>query len=380
VPARCDLPNYAFLLYRITPNLPKALHLSQDLLVVIDNDTAHGKVRAEVLFARQVRKTRHREIERRMDMKFAKRTIEQKHQDLIESLFTARMTRRVRTHLLGLIPESKEIWRKAIKEFKRDESALRLPYTLGKNTKTYALDGLAVARMIGIPDERISVPLQIFCLFYLSVHIIDDLVEDQTKFCAHFAATANKHGECHPKVIREVLPFSYTLNALLSMHRMLSEHSLFTSRHEELFSLMTKNLGAFTHFFLSEKHNLTPRQIFLAKERRVSGVATSMIADILCFADSHGAEAAQKTKRGLYYLGSLTQFTDDLRDYTVDTARGNANLLAGLEDKYGTEAPAVFAAWYTREEKRMLKSFRDSGVAFDAEILRAIPWYPFLIP
>ena len=112
---------------------------------------------------------------------------------------------------------------------------------------------------------------------------------------------------------------------------------------------------------------------------QVSGVATSMIADILCLQDTFNHKIATNLKQALYYLGSLTQFTDDLRDYAVDLAIGNANLMAGLETSFGRNAQEKFKQWYISEEEKMLEAFQNSGLVLDTAIVRAIPWYPSLI-
>lgn len=63
----------------------------------------------------------------------------------------------------------------------------------------------------------------------------------------------------------------------------------------------------------------------------------------------------------------------------VDLATGNANLLVGLETMYGKSAQEEFAQWYASEEEKMLRAFRDSGIALDTQTVRAIPWYPSVV-
>ena len=201
---------------------------------------------------------------------FIQRTIHDKHRDLAKTLCNERVTQQLKNELVKLVPNSKKIWRDAIQQLRRDGRKLKLPYKFSSDPKTYALDGLVIARALGIPDEKSSLPLQIFCLFYLSVHVIDDLVEDHAKFCSHFTVV-DKCGPSRGETLKEVLPFSYTLNVLLSIYRMLMENSCYAKNSDEIYSSIATSLGSFTHFFLLERRELPPRKIFQIKERGVSG-------------------------------------------------------------------------------------------------------------
>ena len=260
----------------------------------------------------------------------------------------------------------------------RDGRKLKLPYELREDPKTYALDGLVIARTLGISDKQSLLPLQVFSLFYLAVHVVDDLAEDYPKFYAQFKI-AERYACFEEQVIKEVLPFSYTLNSVLSVYRMLASDSRYAKNGDRTFLELMTNLGAFTHFFLLEQTELPPERILQIKERGVSGVATSMIADLFCLEDVFNHRTATNLKKALHYLGSLTQFTDDLRDYDVDCAKGNANLMASLEAKFEATAQEKFRQWYIREEEMMLDSFRNSGLDINTDLLRAVPWYPSVI-
>lgn len=104
-----------------------------------------------------------------------------------------------------------------------------------------------------------------------------------------------------------------------------------------------------------------------------------MIADLLCVEDTFNHRTATNLKSALYYLGSLTQFTDDLRDYDVDSARGNANLLVSLERESKKTALEMFEQWYVREEELMLHAFHNCGLDLNTDLMRAIPWYPSVL-
>ncbi len=306
---------------------------------------------------------------------FVRQTINRKHAELAKAMCEERITEQLRDGLAKLVQPSKKIWRQATRGLGRDGRRLKLPYELREDPKTYALDGLVIARMLGIGDKESSVPMQIFSLFYLAVHAIDDLAEDYPKFYAQFTL-AQRYARFEERVIKEVLPFSYTLNSVLSIYRMIAGDSRYAKNGDRIFLDLVTNLGKFTHFFLLEQAESAPERILQIKEREVSGVATSMIADLLCLEDVFNHRVALNLKDALFRLGSLTQFTDDLRDYDIDQARSNANLMAGLEAKFGSAAQDKFRQWYVREEEKMLASFRNCGLDLNIDLMRAIPWYP----
>jgi hypothetical protein len=309
---------------------------------------------------------------------FVRQTINRKYAGLAKIMCEERVTAQSRDYFSKLIPASKRIWRQATQNLGRDGRKLKLSYELREDPKTYALDGLVVAHALGISDRDSSVPLQIFSLFYLAVHAIDDLAEDYPKFYAQFKIT-ERYARFEERVVKEVLPFSYTLNSILSIYRMIAGDSRYAKNGDRIFLDLIMNLGKFTHFFLLEQAESAPERILQIKEREVSGVATSMIADLLSLEDVFNHRVAVNLKDALFRLGSLTQFTDDLRDYDIDHAKGNANLMAGLEAKFKSAAQERFQRWYGREEEKMLGSFHNSGLDLNTELLRAIPWYPSVI-
>lgn len=270
---------------------------------------------------------------------------------------------------------SHKIWRQAIKRLRRDEKVLGLPYSLDGTLKTYALDGLIIARTMGISDKDSLLPLQIFSLYYLSIHIFDDLIEDPAKFYRQFRI--NDKYKSSRETGKETLVLSYVLNVLLSIYQLLSADNRYQKNGNEVFRNLLTSLGKFIRFFLIEHMELSPETILQIKMRGVSGIATGMIADLLLLKESFGPRVFSRIKKTLYCLGSLTQFTDDIRDYDVDRNMGNANLLLGLERKFGRYTQEKFKQWYIREELKMLHALRGSGIKTDTDLIRLIPWYPF---
>jgi hypothetical protein len=79
----------------------------------------------------------------------------------------------------------------------------------------------------------------------------------------------------------------------------------------------------------------------------------------------------------LYYLGSLTQFTDDLRDYADDVEKNNANLFVSMKNEYGDGAVGMYVDWYVKEEKLMSEEIQKSKLNLDYGLVSCIPWYPY---
>ena len=146
---------------------------------------------------------------------FVRQTINRKHAELAKTLCEERVTKPIKKDLLKLVSASKKIWRQAIQNLSRDGRKLKLPYELREDPKTYALDGLVIARTLGISDKQSLLPLQVFSLFYLAVHVVDDLAEDYPKFYAQFKI-AERYACFEEQVIKEVLPFSYARNPMRS--------------------------------------------------------------------------------------------------------------------------------------------------------------------
>lgn len=71
------------------------------------------------------------------------------------------------------IKEALEIWSTAIDTFHLMEKQTGTPYQLRIKPQLFAVDGIVFAESLRIPKEKRSIPLQAFCIYYLSVHLID---------------------------------------------------------------------------------------------------------------------------------------------------------------------------------------------------------------
>jgi hypothetical protein len=104
--------------------------------------------------------------------------------------------------------------------------------------------------------------MQIFALYYLAVHVIDDLAEDYPKFSRHFKISGD-HAQHEGQITKEVLPFSYTLNTVLTIFRMLMSHGRYAKSTDKIFHNLISSLGSFTHFFLLEQVELSPERVLV---------------------------------------------------------------------------------------------------------------------
>lgn len=82
--------------------------------------------------------------------------------------------------------ESINIWNSAMKKIKLFEDKSGIPFKLINEKKNYALDGVIVADLLHIKPQLRKPALEIFVIYYLAVHLFDDLVEDPKKFYSKF--------------------------------------------------------------------------------------------------------------------------------------------------------------------------------------------------
>ncbi|MGI0133647.1 MAG: hypothetical protein ACREBW_01650, partial [Candidatus Micrarchaeaceae archaeon] len=112
----------------------------------------------------------------------------------------------------------------------------------------------------------------------------------------------------------------------------------------------------------------------------VSGGCTELIADFMGFGTYIEEGRLQYVKKALYYLGSLTQFIDDFRDFYEDAKNGNSNIISALKAEHGGGWKKTFTELYLTEEKKMDEALSAAAVTEQGrEMLRMLPWYRFFI-
>ncbi len=122
-----------------------------------------------------------------------------------------------------------------------------------------------------------------------------------------------------------------------------------------------------------------PETVFRKKNRGVSAEATSLIYDFLQISKFLKTDTSYHFKKALWYLGSLTQFTDDIRDYKTDKESGNPNLLYSIEMNYGKNSVDKLKELYILEDNKMLQELEASKFSVDINLWRSIPWHPFFM-
>ncbi len=293
-----------------------------------------------------------------------------KVQDLLDIDSEAKLT--------NYLPEALRIWALALHKFESTERISKVPFHLIEKVKLYALDGVVVADLLNILPKIRKPELEIFSLYYLSVHLFDDIVEDPAKFHSKF----NYNKKLSLDLQHRATGMSFILHILAAISKVLHENPEIYSataalRIEKEF---VESLSRQAIFFTREKElSSLPTEVLTIKQRQVSGEATSFLAVALQLEKRYGEKVAKYLKKSLFYLGSLTQFTDDIRDYDKDKISGNMNLLSSMESYYGLEARRKFVGWYLKEEDLMLEEIKKSKLDLDVTLLKAIPWHPFFL-
>jgi len=276
------------------------------------------------------------------------------------------------------IKEAQEIWCVAIDTFHLMEKRSGTPYKLRIKPQLFAVDGIVFAGSLRISKEKRFIPLSVFSIYYLSVHLIDDLIENPVKFCSKFSSTNNTGQKLRISLI------SFILHASMASFKLFSlkfDKNINTKASIENFP--QKFMGSLStqikHLSLEKSKDLPPKEVLKIKQHHVSGEATSFIADCLRLDNPYNERQYKHIKRALFYLGSLTQFTDDLRDYEEDKKNDNANLLASMEKFFGERAKMTFIDWYLKEEQFMLNEFKQAGLKINYDLICAVPWYPLFM-
>lgn len=279
----------------------------------------------------------------------------------------------VKERIVKALPFALEIWDDVMSIIKEVEQESRLPIRMDYDKKFYALDPILISEALDIDQKKIRPILTLFTLYYLQVHMMDDLVEDQKKFYSKFK-NIGCDSEHSFMAAATFFPLSFNLCAakLLKRSEITDESALKT------INLLNKGLFDHVRNLALEKSDTDPEKILRIKQHGVSGESTSVFADLLKVSIDLDIEQHACLKKALFYLGALTQFTDDIRDYKEDMANSNANLLISINKVHGSKGTKVFAGLYETDAMLMDKWLTRLGVPVDIELLRALPWHPFI--
>ena len=281
---------------------------------------------------------------------------------------------KAKSEMLSYLPKSLDIWDKSLADFARIERSTGSQYRLNEKTKTYAIDAIAVSNAFGMQTEKLDFAFKAFSIYYLSVHLLDDLMEDPKKFYSKFTY---KDEESKERRIR-ASGASFIYSSGLTVHNILESQN--KSNPETLLrteTSMSESLARMIKYFNIKNQILAPEKVIEVKNREVSGEATAFFLEFARLQDSSKRKINQHVRQSLVYLGSLTQFTDDLRDLEEDRKDKNINLIIALRGLYGKNASNEWAKLYQREEQNMLRAIEKSRIDTDINLLKVIPWYPF---
>jgi hypothetical protein len=281
---------------------------------------------------------------------------------------------KAKSKMLSYLPKSLDIWDRALADFARIERGIGSQYKLNEEPKAYAIDTMAISNAFSMQTEKLDFAFKAFSIYYLSVHLLDDLMEDPKKFYSKFTY---KDEESKERRIRASgASFIYSSN--LTVHNILEGQSKLdpeTLLRTE--TSMNESLARMIKYFNIKNQILAPEKVIEIKNREVSGESTAFFLEFAELEDSTKLKINRHVRQSLVYLGSLTQFTDDLRDLEEDRKDKNINLLIALRGLYGKDAPTEWAKLYQREEQNMLRAIEKSGIDTDINLLKVIPWYPF---
>jgi hypothetical protein len=297
-----------------------------------------------------------------------------------------------------------KIWENATKNMVSVEKDLNLPYLFHHKTELFALDALIVAKVLGINKNKIYDQIEAFSIFYLTIHLLDDVFEDPQKFLSNFSkvkfsflqfsALLGKQKSPNRKIqsyykefdtsflinnndlkIEQAL-ISFLICSDISIQRILNKNKNILNSFEIQSATKESEGKQINCFYTETYHNNDITTIFKIKNEGVSGESTSLIADFLNVNTIFGKKRGNYIKKALYRLGSLTQFTDDLRDYENDKRNENANIIVSLEKKYGKKkALEEWGKMYSNEEIKM-KYFLSKAKIYDHNnILNIIPFF-----
>lgn len=274
--------------------------------------------------------------------------------------------------------EARNIWLSSMKIIDNVQSSLEIPFLLRERLKMYALDGVIVAHSLNIPQEQRFNGLKAFSLSYLASHLFDDYVEDFDKYRSKYSIPSIYSGE----VLIRSMGLSAPLLTLLSIIHALDyeENSLDYKDQVGLLKVCMESLVKQVNIFLHEGvSTVEPESVLINKHRGVAAEATSLMYDFLQISKFVKSEESGHLKKALWYLGSLTQFTDDIRDYTIDKEKRSPNLLISLEKDFGKNSINEFIKLYLLEDIRMCQEIAASNLPIDINFWRLIPWHPFLV-
>ncbi|MDD3191065.1 MAG: hypothetical protein PHI66_05270, partial [Candidatus Pacebacteria bacterium] len=171
--------------------------------------------------------------------------------------------------------EAREAWYKAFEVLLSVEKDTKISFHFNEKLKLYALDTLLVADSLGISKKERFEALQVYIIYYLVVHVLDDLAEDHKKFRANF--TMINADECEKVDFNlEAAGASFIYIALMTVNEILESGRSEPIETNKIISKFMRSIVMQIKYYTFEKiENLPPEKVFEIKQHNVSGEATA---------------------------------------------------------------------------------------------------------
>jgi hypothetical protein len=279
--------------------------------------------------------------------------------------------------IFALQPLAASIWEEVDERFNKKEEEFRIPFTLIESQKLYALDALIICQPFIKQTETLRSIGFIFSVYYLIVHYFDDHVEHPDKFYSKFKFSYNQSTEQQ----KGAAPFSFVLISLSLIEQELQRLPINREQSQQIHSEILSSLAIQTRYFTTERNeNLSSDDVLDMKQRQVSGRSLLILASLISMASALEPEKVQKLRRGLVYLGSLIQITDDIRDLETDTALRNANIVtASIRDSGEEKGIEILSKIFTSEVQLLQRFFKELYTEDELRLILSLPFYPFFI-
>lgn len=270
---------------------------------------------------------------------------------------------------------AKEIWRIVAADFAKIEEKYTLPYRLDEKTHLYAMDSLTLCDEMGVSKQDSVIVSKLYIVLFLLCSYFDDHVEHRDKFYSKFIFEK----ESDRSTQEGAVAFS-TIAAFYELIIMyLVEANVDTSRQVEFIKTVNDSLLTYTPFFTVERdRDPTVETVLEMKQHNVAGHLVASLADIVVTMGLVEETQAISLKKGLFYVGSLMQMTDDIRDSQIDITLHNANLLNTCLSRHGDQGYDVFATIFEKERTLASQYFSESQCLKGVKLM-SLPFYPFCI-
>lgn len=279
--------------------------------------------------------------------------------------------------IMHFLDDTLKVWRSVSHRYSNKERDLRIPFSLAENPKLYALDAFCIATPLVADTGQRKHIAELFTIFYLMTHFFDDHVEHPDKFFSKFDFSIDGSVDTQ----RGAAPFSFLLMSFSIINEILLEiDALDDNARLRIQSGMYDRLAVQTRYFISERNsNLNVNEVLEMKARRVNGEALGVLADILAEFLKFDSKQFKAMEKGLFYLGSMEQFTDDIRDISIDIALRNANIVVSAQS-FGEKTGAKLLAKMYMEEFESAKVYLEPFYSkVELQTIFSLPFYPFII-